>query len=350
MRRLALMVVALVLTASAEERVTVLSLPVGATASDAEVDAEGVIHAAYFFADDVYYVRGKVGSATFSEPIRINSEPGTAQAGMFRGPDVALGPDGAVHAIWFTNAYQRKLPKDQWGVHYSKLAADGKSFLPARNLNQKPSDCYSIAADAIGNVAIFWIAEKLFIQISSDGGKTFSAAQVVPGVDPCECCATRAYYAPDGTLYCAYREKSGNLRDMYLLNRKKGAVGFERTRLSEKEWKVFACPMTGSSLGGNGRSLLVGYETSGQSSFARITAGKSAGEISPNAKGVKKFPLALEAGDGVVLLGWKTGTALNWQLFDKNNVPVGAVETLETKSGDRFSGVVSKDGRFYLLK
>ena len=88
----------------ASERVSVLELPAGATAADAEIDSGGVIHAAYFLADNVYYVRRDSGSNTFSEPIRINSAAGTAQAGMFRGPDVALGPDGAVHAIWFTNA------------------------------------------------------------------------------------------------------------------------------------------------------------------------------------------------------------------------------------------------------
>jgi hypothetical protein len=142
----------------ASERVSVMNLPAGATAADAEVDADGVIHVAYFKADNVYYVRTKAGSTELSEPIRINSEEGSAQAGMFRGPDLALGSNGAVHVIWFTNAYQRKLPKEQWGVHYSQLAADGKSFLPARNLNQKPSDCFSIAADR--GKAVYSIIER----------------------------------------------------------------------------------------------------------------------------------------------------------------------------------------------
>lgn len=336
---------------AASDRVKLVRLPVGAVAPDAEIDSAGVLHAAYFSADNVFYVKSTDSGTTFSEPLRINSEAGSAQAGMFRGPDLSLSPDGTVHTVWFTNGYQRKLPKDQWGAHYARLTPGAKTFEPARNLNKMPSDCFSIAANSADNtVAVFWIAAGLFVQLSRDNGKTFAAPIPVAGADPCECCGTRAYFGSDGALFCAYREKAGNIRDMHLLRLPKGASKFERTKLSDREWKLNACPMTGNSLNGSGPVLLAAWETSGQASFARLDGkGANAAVVSPEVKGVKKFPLALLANDGTVMLAWKYGKTLNWQLYDKANAPIGTVQQFEAATGDRAAGAVMADGTFLLL-
>lgn len=345
-----LVLLAVATSATAADRVQIVRLPAGSTAPDAEMDAKGVLHVAYFSSDNVFYVNSSDAGATFSEPLRINSEAVTAQAGMFRGPDLALGADGTVHVVWFTNAYQRKLPKDQWGVHYARLPVGARAFEPARNLNHLPSDCFSLAVAPDNRVAIFWIAAGLFVQLSSDNGNTFAAPVPVAGADPCECCGTRAYFGTNGTLFCAYREKAGNIRDMYLLKLAKGQNRFERSKLSDREWKLNACPMTGNSLTGSGGALLAAWETSGQASFARLDAtGAPAGVFSPEVKGVKKFPLALLAPDASILLAWKFGKTLSWQLYDKSNTPLGGVQQFEAATGDRATGVVTRDGIFLLI-
>jgi|SRR5438445_13061973 len=80
---------------------------------------------------------------------------------MYRGPDLAVGKGGLVHVIWYNNGYQRKLPQDQWGVMYSHLNSEGTAFVPSRNLNHKPSDNYSLAADNSGRVAVVWMIRLL---------------------------------------------------------------------------------------------------------------------------------------------------------------------------------------------
>ena len=62
-------------------------------------------HLIYFKGDpvqgDVYYVRSKDWGVTFSAPIRVNSEQGTAvAAGTIRGACIALGENGRVHVAW----------------------------------------------------------------------------------------------------------------------------------------------------------------------------------------------------------------------------------------------------------
>src|SRR5216117_1039701 len=108
--------------ASAAERVQVLATPGNGQVPDAEVGPDGTIHVAYVSRDDAWYVKSTDAGKTFSAPIRINSDPGTVHPpNMYRGPDIAIGKNGRVHVIWYISAYQRKLPKDEWGVFYSYL-------------------------------------------------------------------------------------------------------------------------------------------------------------------------------------------------------------------------------------
>ncbi|MBI4530491.1 MAG: exo-alpha-sialidase, partial [Candidatus Latescibacteria bacterium] len=196
--------------------VQVIQTPNGGIVPDAEVDGRGVIHLAYVSGEDVYYVKSSDRGKSFSPPIRVNTEAGTAYGGAYRGPDIAVDRERQIHVIWYTNGYQRKLPVDQWGVFYTHMDASKRGFVPARNLNRKPSDNYSLAADGKGKVAVFWMAGHVYFQRSDDGGETFSGAVVVDQADPCECCASRAYFSVDGRLYFSYRDKAENMRDMYL--------------------------------------------------------------------------------------------------------------------------------------
>src|SRR5256885_11452641 len=70
------------------------------------VDASGTVHMIYFKGDakagDIEYVRRAVGSAVFSQPLRVNSIPQSAVAiGTVRGPQLALGRNGRVYPLWF---------------------------------------------------------------------------------------------------------------------------------------------------------------------------------------------------------------------------------------------------------
>lgn len=337
--------------ADAAGGVEVIQTPNGGIVPDAEVDGRGVIHLVYVSGEDVCYVKSSDRGKTFSPPIRVNSEPGTAYGGKYRGPDVAVGKRGRVHVVWYTNAYQRKLPKDQWGVFYAHLNASGTTFEPARNLNRRPSDNFSLAADGRGRVAVFWTARGAYVNLSEDGGKTFSDSTAIDRADPCECCATRAYFSPDENLYFFYRDKAENVRDMHLMVLPDGGKAFSREKVSLTSWKINACPMTGASLTGrDGEGLAAGWETQGQVYFARLDeAGRalSPQEVKVSERG--KYPVVLSASDGTALVAWKNGTTLGWQVYDASGRPQGDPGSMPVSNPHRPAGVVTKEGDFLLF-
>lgn len=330
-------------------KVGVSPTPNGGMVPDAEVDRQGVIHLAYVLDEDVYYVKSADAGKTFTAPIRVNSEAGAAHpANMYRGPDLAIGRDGRVHVIWYSNAYQRKLPQDQWGVMYSHLNQDKTRFVPARNLNHKPSDNYSLAVDGQGKVVVFWMAGGLFLNTSRDDGETFAEARTVPDADTCECCASRAVFTMDGALHCAYREKANNLRDMYLLTQPRGQTVFRKQKISATPWEIKGCPMTGTFLTGASDGLVMAWETKGQVYFTRQNRKGSAGEIRTPAPG-GKWPVALAAPDGTLLASWKKGSTLEWQLYDADNKPLGETQSKPGNNPHRHAGVVLANGEFRLI-
>ena len=339
------------LSASSAERVRVVSTPGGGQVPDAEIDQLGTVHVAYVSGQDAYYARSGDSGQTFSAPLRINSEPGSVHPpNMYRGPDLAIGAAGRVHIIWYANAYQRKLPQDQWGVFYSKVDPAQPAFAASQNLNHKPSDNYSLAADGKGNVAVVWMAGKVFVNRSRDNGDTFGEAEPIQAADPCECCASRAFLTKDATLCIAYREKANNLRDMHLLTRSDNQTTFARQRISSTPWPVNACPMTGTFLSGAKNGLVMAWETKGQVFYSRVDSTRDLlppTEIKAASRG--KWPLALAAPDGSVLVSWKDGSNLFWQLHDAADKPQGKLTSRPSRNSHRQAGVVTADGNFVLL-
>jgi hypothetical protein len=99
--------------------------------------------------------------------------------------------------------------------YYARLEPGAKAFSPARNINSKPSEGFSVAADDKGNVTACWLSGKLFANVSHDNGMTFgSNVEINPAYDPCNCCTTSAAYGADGKLAILYREETNNERDI----------------------------------------------------------------------------------------------------------------------------------------
>lgn len=343
-------VVGIAATASAAPaaEVTVARLPRGAFVPDAEVDSRGEIHVAYVRDDDVYYVKSDDDGRTFSPPLRVNSEERFAAGGRFRGPDLVIGKDDQVHVVWYNAGYRQKRPRSEWGVMYSRLAADGSRFEPDRNLNRRPSDNFSIAADREGNVAVVWMADGLFVQKSRDGGRTFAAAARLDA-DPCECCGSRALFA-DGVFYIAYREKANDIRDMWLVVQEKQDARPVRKLTSRTTWPINACPMTGNFLAASPNGLIAGWETKGRVHFGHLDAEGNLwppGEVLAAERG--KYPVALSAPDGTNLVAWKNGDALEWRSYDSQGAPAGPRGKRADAGSHRPAGVVTKRGGFLLF-
>jgi len=339
------------LTFESTAAVRVVQTPAGGAVPDAEVDSKGTVHLAYVSGEDAFYVSSTNAGKSFSVPIRVNSEPGTVHpANMFRGPDVAIGKGDRVHVVWYVNAYQRKLPQDQWGVFYSHIDPGQSAFANAVNLNHKPSDNYSLAADARGNVAVVWMAGKLFVNTSTNSGASFATAEMVQNADPCECCASRASFSSTGSLLIDYRDKASNIRDMFLLARIPETQSFSKEKISGTPWEVTGCPMTGTFLSRGRNDELVAWETKGQISYARLdpaTGQLKTKEIKVAERG--KWPVVLGGADGSILVSWKNDSRLHWQLFDGNDRPSGKLDSKPSPNSTRHAGVAISGGSFVLI-
>src|SRR4051812_9048365 len=78
-----------------EIRVQVMRVPEGGIQPQAAVDEKGAIHVIWFRGDeaegDLEYARLEPGSERFTEPVRVNSQPGSAIAkGTIRGGQLAV--------------------------------------------------------------------------------------------------------------------------------------------------------------------------------------------------------------------------------------------------------------------
>ena len=223
-----------------------------------------------------------------------------------------------------------------------------------RNLNRKPSEGFSLAADGRGLVSACFLSGKLFAMTSKDSGQTFSGSvEINPVWNPCDCCTTSATYGSDGKLAVLYREETGNERDIYVVLWDQGReTAPERTRVSGTSWNVNACPMTYFTIAPSDKGYVVAWPTKGQVYFARLDnsgAVLAPGEIrTPGTTAMRTGVLALSAADGATLVAWKNKEVLGWQIYDAKGQPDGPPGSVASL-GTGAAGVALRDGRFALF-
>ena len=105
MRCLAFFVLLPLLVAGDSGGVRLVRVPNGGVQPQTAVDAKGTIHLLYYSGDwkhgDLFYVKSSDNGTTFSEPVRVNSEAGSAIAGgTIRGGQIALGRNDRIHVAW----------------------------------------------------------------------------------------------------------------------------------------------------------------------------------------------------------------------------------------------------------
>src|SRR5947207_473347 len=191
-------------------RVSAIRVPGDAKVVRAKLGADGIIHVLLDAEDGPRYLKSTDGGMTFSAPMTIVNAASQKPDLKFQAEDLAIGKDGRVHVAMSNNAWKLKLPEEEWGFYYANLAPGEKAFTPTRNVNRKPSEGFSLAADGRGNVSASFLSGKLYTMISRDNGQTFGEyAEPNPAWDPCDCCTTAAAYGADGKLALLYREETG---------------------------------------------------------------------------------------------------------------------------------------------
>ena len=329
-------------TALAGPKVKLSRVPNHGIQPQALVDGRGAIHLLYFLGDpsggDIFYVRQEPGEASFSAPVRVNSQPGTAIAlGTIRGAQMALGRNGRVHVTWNGNRSdgQHRGPP----MFYARLADAGTGFEPQRDLITHAAGLDgggSVAADDRGNVYVVWHAPKaaededetqraVFVARSADEGRTFSreTPAIPQPAGACGCCGLRAFADRRGEVFVLFRAAAEKVnRDEILLASRDRGASFEI--INSDPWKVTTCPMSSAWLSESPDRVLAAWETNAKIFLARVHPEtlKLSGVTSPETQASCQHPVAASDARGEVLLawtegtGWEKGGAAAWQLYD----------------------------------
>jgi hypothetical protein len=336
--------------------VQIIRIPGANQIVKAQLDAAGVIHVLYDADDSPFYRRSTNQGATFSEPVPV-VDPASLKPGLkFHAWDLAVGRESKVHVAMGNNAWKLKLPQEEWSLHYATLDAREKTFSQVRNLNRKPSEGFSLAADNSGDVIAAFLSGKLYKMESHDGGRTFDAwKELDPGWNPCDCCTTALACGSDGNIALLYREETNNERDVYVVLWNKEKQSFKRRRISTTPWKIEGCPMTYFSISPVPGGYVAAWPTKGEIYFARLDSNGNflpPGEIkTPGKNGMRTGIVALGGKDGSTLIAWKNAETLNWQLYETSgraaagNSGAGSTES----TGNGAAGVVLQDGRYLLF-
>ena len=333
--------------------VLVVSPPDGCRPVVARSDSKGVIHLAMDSAAGPRYARSENGGRSFSKPMPILDESPRPEGLEFAVWDMVIGPKGHVHVALHNNAWKLKLPKEEWGFFYARLDPAAKAFSPVRNINKTPSEGFSLAADARGNVTAVWLADKLYANVSHDHGESFGATQEISTeFDPCNCCTTSATYGADGRLAILYREETNNDRDMFLVLWDQSSGTVSRRPVSTVNWKIDRCPMTYYSVVPDGDGYVAAWPTQKAIYFAKLNKeGIMMGPAetkTPGQTGMRTGILALSGSQGASLVVWNHEDKLAWQLYDAQSRPVGPAGVGKA-AGKGAAAVVGANGKFVVF-
>jgi hypothetical protein len=317
--------------------VRVRRVPHGGLQPQLAATTDGTIHLVYFLGEprrgDVFYARSRDGGATFSEPLRVNSTPGSAIAtGTIRGAQIAVGARGRVHVAW--NA------SDGSAMFYVRGNDTGTGFEPQRNLIRRTSAIDGgggLAVDPGGNVYVAWHASekgattgeagrRVWVAQSEDDGRTFGVER--PAWDQptgaCGCCGMAISADRHGNVYALYRSaRELAHRDIYLLASADAGRSYRGTMLSP--WETSSCPMSSMTFAEGPSGVIAAWETAGDVRFAQVAAGgpSASPAIAPPGDAYnRKHPRLAVNSSGQLLLVWTEGTAwarggsLAWRLLD----------------------------------
>ena len=361
---------------AAETKIQIRRVPNGGVQPQVDVDAKGVVHLVYLSGDpshtDVSYSRSTDGGATWTSPIRVNSQPGSALSiGTVRGAQMAVGRDGHVYVAWMGSSIaEPQAPRGLAPMLFSRLSDDGKSFEPQRNLITSHPGLDgggSVAADRAGNVFVAWHApavvkgteqdRRVWIARSSDDGKTFTPEIPISSSDSgaCGCCGMRIS-AGDGKVVALYRGAAEQVnRGMRLIET---STDLRHPRDREIDpMKFGACIMSTAAFGWNANNVLMAWESKGQVFWSPVDGNSVYPHPAPGDGNNRKHPALVCDRDGNVLLAWTEGTGWNkggslaWQLFDAsgNAIPDADGQRRDLPAWDSPAAFCGSDGTITIL-
>jgi hypothetical protein len=257
-----------------------------ATAPDLAIGADGDIHLVWIERSttpgapggaDLWFARSTDGGLTFSAPVLVNREPGTAWGFPVARPRLAIGRRGTVHVFHAGQVTDAASGTRFVAPTYARSTDHGASFGTARVLGGTPAGLAAddpangesfgtLAADGQGRVFAYWIETRgrpggdgsLLAATSADDGATFTPAQTALAAAVCPCCQPTAL-AADGRTYVGTRllGESGTRDSSVAVAGRDGRRFGNRARWGGSAWSIDACPMKPTPLAVDGRHVYV---------------------------------------------------------------------------------------------
>jgi len=226
---------------------------------------------------DVMIAHFNIEGQMQAPPVRVNDQPGTATAWRGDPPTVVIAADQTVFVGWTKQVESES--GHATDIYLSSSRDFGQTFPVAVKVNDdtKPAvhGMHSLAIGKDGRIYVAWLDERnlkpiamkdmkmnastsghhmesnreLFFSFSTDGGHTFARNQRVV-TNACPCCKTALAVSSDGHLYVSWRQVlPGDLRHIAVSSSiDQGKTFSPAVIVSDDQWVLAGCPVSGSSL------------------------------------------------------------------------------------------------------
>ena len=275
------------------------------------------------------------GGTTFSSPTKINDDVAPASHGMH---SLAIGKDGVIYAAWLDERNLRKghetaslnSTDDDAGFHVVKIGHKGPESEHAPEPNS-----------------------EVFFALSKDGGKSFSKNQKLAS-DVCPCCKTAVTTDESGRVYVSWRQVlDGDHRHIAVASSSNGGESFSpRAIVSNDNWQIAACPVSGAAITATTSALNVVWYTAGaegQAGYYTATSTDGGAKF-----GTRVFVSGDAASGTPVLLRTDSGITVVYQAADDRTVVASANQatdfsTRSTIDAANNPSAVSANGSTYIV-
>lgn len=206
--------------------------------------------------DHVYVDYSADYGKTFSPPVAINEERVPIRAQSEYRSQIVVDSAGRIYVAYPAFGLQ------PWTTYLSVSADRGQHFSPPEPLSDQARVANSfetvLALDGKNRLHAFWHDERgsaseasgnaIFHSVRDAGGNFLeSNRKVADGI--CGCCRLAAGFDADGQPVLVFRNiYPGNIRDHELLKAKPDGAGWIRSRVSQDDWQIEACPVHGPAL------------------------------------------------------------------------------------------------------
>lgn len=212
-------------------------------------------------ATTLYLSISRDGGKTFAAPVKVNDDSAPASHAMH---SLAIGGDGGIYMAWLDERNIKTATENFSGDETSEPQKNDSpnefAFVKAHhNSNQnsekkteepKPEKKETAHENVEPN-------SEVFFAVSNDGGKTFSRNLKISS-EVCPCCKTNLAIDAKGKIYASWRQVVGdNFRHIAVASSENNGASFSNyTIVSDDQWQINACPVSGAPMHIDGENNL----------------------------------------------------------------------------------------------